>query len=86
VRELLFECSVSSNGFGQRGAELRFTAREVLSRGGGLCLPVLPGLFERSCRLAQLLRERVTRAGGLREAGREFRLTLRDVVRGNRRL
>jgi hypothetical protein len=80
VREPLFRLSARSNGFRQHGAELRFTPREVLGRGGCICRSSLPGLVERSRCGAQLLRKGITRPRRLRQAGCEFRVPLREMV------
>ena len=78
--ELLFECGVGRDRFVERGAELRLTTCKVRRCGDGLSVSTLPGPFERTDRLAQLPRERLTRQCGLLEAGRECGLTLRQVV------
>jgi len=85
VRSFRFcECAVerssSGGGFSQVGTEFRFAPAEMLGRGGGVRPASLSRLGERSRCDSQFSGERVTRLSGLRQARRELRVPLRELV------
>ena len=70
----------SGDGFSEIGTELRFAPAEVLGRGGRVCPARLSRLVERSRCDTQFGGERVARVRGLRQARRELRVPLRELV------
>ena len=75
-----FERSSSGDGFSQVGTEFRFAPAEMLGRGGRVRPARLSRRIERSRGDTQFSGERVTRTRGLRQARRELRVPLRELV------
>ena len=82
MREFLLERQAFLDALGEHRAELGFAAGQELGGSGGVCLAVQACLFERARRCGQLLRQRVARARGVRQARRELLVPLREMVGG----
>jgi hypothetical protein len=76
----------SRDSFSQVGKELRFAAAEVIGRGDRVRPARLPRLLERRRCDTRFSGERVTRLSGLRQARRELRVPLRQLVGERHRL
>ena len=75
-----FERGSRSGGFSQVGSEFRFPPAEVIGGGGRVSAAPLSRRIEGTRGTTQFSGQRITRTRGLRQARRELRVALRELV------
>ena len=75
-----FERGSRSGGFSQAGSEFRFPPAEVIGGGGRVSPAPLSRRIEGTRGTTQFSGQRITRTRGLRQARRELRVALRELV------